>query len=503
MLETECKAKKNPTEQPIFNFRVVSEELLADTETPVSVYLKLQSKYSCLLESVEGEDFLARFSYIGINPFAIFRAWLDDKYELDILDEKYSGLKTALSGETDIRVAVEKALGACKNVSALNESLNRQMMTSGAFGFFGYDTLHLLEGVPKAAEPDPANLPDIMLMFYDTLVVFDNIKRKIFIVSNSLDEAGKTEALEKINDLKEKIFTPLTKEQVALQKENESPVESNTEREAYLEKVRVAKEYIKAGDIFQVQISQRLRRELSTRPFDVYRMLRTVNPSPYLFYFELGDAQIVGSSPEMLVKVEKNGAGERVVETRPIAGTRPRGKSPEEDAEIAEELLSDEKERAEHLMLIDLSRNDVGRIAKIGSVETTEMMIIERYSHVMHIVSNVEGYLRDEFSAMDAFWACFPAGTLTGAPKIRAMEIIYELEQEKRGIYGGAVGYFDFNGNLNTAIAIRTMVVKGKTIYFQAAGGVVADSTPENEYEETMNKMRAGLRTLEKLVSGK
>ncbi|ACF14507.1 anthranilate synthase component I [Chloroherpeton thalassium ATCC 35110] len=502
MQDIQCNAKNHKPEQPIFNFQVVWEELLADTETPVSVYLKLQSKYSCLLESVEGEDFLARFSYIGVRPFAIFRAWLDNAFEIDILDEKYSALKNVVEGETDIRKAVEKSLGACNNFSKINGNLNRQMMTSGAFGFFGYDTLHLVEEVPKAQAPDPANLPDILLMFYDTLVVFDNIKRKIFIVSNYLDEAGKAEAHEKISALKEQIFTPLTKAQIALEKECEAPVYSNTEREAYLEKVRTAKEYIKAGDIFQVQISQRLRRELNTRPFDVYRMLRTINPSPYLFYFELEDAQIVGSSPELLVKVEKNSAGERVVETRPIAGTRPRGKSPEADAEIAKELLSDEKERAEHLMLIDLSRNDVGRIAKIGSVKTTEMMVIERYSHVMHIVSNVEGYLRDEFSPMDAFWACFPAGTLTGAPKIRAMEIIYELEKEKRGIYGGAVGYFDFNGNLNTAIAIRTMVVKGKTIYFQAAGGIVADSKPENEYEETMNKMRAGLRTVEKLVSG-
>lgn len=226
-------------------------------------------------------------------------------------------------------------------------------------------------------------------------------------------------------------------------------------------------------------------------------MLRTVNPSPYLYYFDMGDFQIVGSSPELQVKVEHDSQGRRMVDTRPIAGTRHRGATFAEDEAIAAELLSDEKECAEHLMLIDLSRNDIGRIAKIGTVETTEMMVIEKYSHVMHIVSNVRGELRPELGTMDAFWSCFPAGTLTGAPKVRAMEIIYELEKEKRGLYGGAVGYLDFKGNLTTAIAIRTMVVEGGTIYFQAAGGIVADSTPEAEYQETMNKMKAGLTAVE------
>jgi anthranilate synthase component I len=495
------KAKLRPQvkEEGCFEFHTIQEELLADTETPVSVYLKLQSKYSCLLESVEGEEQLARFSYIAVNPFAIFRATIDGDISLDIRDKRFASLEKVIKGETDVRRAVEKCLTAFKNFSAPTGAPSRQMMTSGAFGYIGYDTLHLVEKIPRAAKPDPMGLPDIYLMFYDTIVVFDNIKRKIFIISNHLDEKGKKKANAKIKSLKSLIFAPLTNKQITLKKEKPAEVRSNTEREDYLKKVGKAKAYIRAGDIFQVQISQRLTRKLNSQPFDVYRVLRTINPSPYLFYFELDDAQIIGSSPELLVKVEHSGKSDWVVETRPIAGTRPRGKTHEEDEQIAQELLSDEKECAEHLMLIDLSRNDVGRIAKIGTVETTEKMVIEKYSHVMHIVSNVRGVLSKEYSPMDAFWACFPAGTLTGAPKIRAMEIIYELEEEKRGLYGGAVGYFDFNGNLNTCITIRTMIVKNGKIYFQAAGGIVADSVPVREFEETMNKMRAGLRTLEQL----
>jgi anthranilate synthase component 1 len=273
---------------------------------------------------------------------------------------------------------------------------------------------------------------------------------------------------------------------------------SNIAKEAYLQNVLKAKEYIFAGDIFQVQLSQRLRRKLAAPPFDVYRSLRALNPSPYLYYFDMGEAQIIGSSPELQVSVRDAG-GKCLVETRPIAGTRKRGPTPEEDAALMTELLSDEKERAEHLMLIDLARNDIGKIAEIGTVKTTEMMTVEKYSHVMHLVSNVQGVLKQGLSPMQAFWSSFPAGTLSGAPKIRAMEIIAELEKEKRGLYGGAVGIFDFNGNIKTAIAIRTMVVKNQTIYFQAAGGIVADSTPEGEYDETMNKMAAGLSAVEAL----
>ncbi|NTW55738.1 MAG: anthranilate synthase component I [Chlorobiaceae bacterium] len=475
-------------------------EVHADTETPVSVYLKLQRPNSCLLESVEGEEYLARFSYIAIDPVAILKGSVDGPASIEIFNEKFSGLRALAEGEPDLRRKIDRCLDAFDTeVIPRKKNGTPQMITSGVFGYFSYDAMHLIERIPKPEFPDPAGMPDILLLFCDTLVIFDNIMRKVFIVSNYLDESDKSEALRKIDEIAERMFMPLTRDDIAFRPEQPEVVVSNTEHDEYLQKVLRAKEYILAGDIFQVQISQRLRRKLNTRPFDVYRMLRTINPSPYLYFYDLGDFHIVGSSPELLVKVERDPAGRRMVDTRPIAGTRHRGSTWEEDERIAKELLSDEKELAEHLMLIDLSRNDIGRIAKIGTVETNEMMVVEKYSHVMHIVSNVRGELRDDLGTMDAFWSCFPAGTLTGAPKVRAMEIIYELEKEKRGLYGGAVGFLDFKGNLVTAIAIRTMVIKDGTIYFQAAGGIVADSRPESEYEETMNKMRAGLTAIQNI----
>jgi anthranilate synthase component 1 len=474
------------------------KEVHADTETPVSVYLKLQRPFSCLLESVEGEELLARFSYIAIDPVAILRGFVDGPTDIEILDEKFSALREICRSETNLRLQIDHLLAAFETREIPRKKNGTpQMITSGVFGYFGYDAMHLVEKIPMPELPDPAGLPDIFLLFCDTLVVFDNIMRKVFIVSNYLDEIDKPLALQKIELIAEQMFRPLRREEITFGAERPEPVLSNTTRDEYLQKVGKAKEYIVAGDIFQVQISQRLRRPLHTRSFDVYRMLRTINPSPYLYYFDMEEFKIVGSSPELLVKVERDSYGRRIVDTRPIAGTRHRGSTFEEDERNARELLADEKELAEHLMLIDLSRNDIGRIAKIGTVETNEMMVIEKYSHVMHIVSNVRGELRDELGAMDAFWSCFPAGTLTGAPKVRAMEIIYELEKEKRGLYGGAVGFLDFKGNLTTAIAIRTMVVEDNTIYFQAAGGIVADSKPESEYEETMNKMKAGLTAVE------
>ncbi len=483
-----------------YRLKPLFKEVHADTETPVSVYLKLRRPYSCLLESVEGEELLARFSYIAIDPVAILRGFVDGATDLEILDEKFSDLGRIAGEEPDLRLKIDRTLAAFDSEEIPRKKNGTpQMITSGVFGYFGYDAMHLVEKIPMAELADPAGMPDIFLLFCDTLVVFDNIMRKVFIVSNYLDESDKPAALRKIEVIAEQMFRPLQREEIVFQAERPEEVVSNTTRDEYLQKVEQAKEYIVAGDIFQVQVSQRLRRPLNTRPFDVYRMLRTINPSPYLYYFDLKEFEIVGSSPELLVKVERDSKGRRIVDTRPIAGTRHRGSTFEEDERNARELLSDEKELAEHLMLIDLSRNDIGRIAKIGTVETNEMMVIEKYSHVMHIVSNVRGELRDEFGAMDAFWSCFPAGTLTGAPKVRAMEIIYELEKEKRGLYGGAVGFLDFKGNLTTAIAIRTMVIEDNTIYFQAAGGIVADSKPESEYEETMNKMKAGLTAVENI----
>jgi anthranilate synthase component 1 len=474
------------------------KEVHADTETPVSVYLKLQRPFSCLLESVEGEELLARFSYIAIDPVAILKGFTDGPADIEVFDEKFSDLNRIAGEETNLRLKIDRALAAFDTEEIPRKKNGApQMITSGVFGYFGYDAMHLVEKIQKPELADPAGMPDVFLLFCDTLVIFDNIMRKVFIVSNYLDETDKPVALKKIELIAEQMFRPLQREEIAFQNEKPEKVLSNTSREEYLQKVGKAKEYIVAGDIFQVQISQRLNRPLNTRPFDVYRMLRTINPSPYLYYFDLKEFDIVGSSPELLVKVERDGSGRRMVDTRPIAGTRHRGSTFEEDERIALELLADEKELAEHLMLIDLSRNDIGRIAKIGTVETNEMMVVEKYSHVMHIVSNVRGELRDDLGTMDAFWSCFPAGTLTGAPKVRAMEIIYELEKEKRGLYGGAVGFLDFKGNLKTAIAIRTMVIADNTIYFQAAGGIVADSKPESEYEETMNKMKAGLTAVE------
>ena len=476
------------------------KEVHADTETPVSVYLKLRRPFSCLLESVEGEELLARFSYIAIDPVAILRGFVDGAAELEILDEKFSDLRRIAGDEADLRLKIDRSLAAFDSEEIPRKKNGTpQMITSGVFGYFGYDAMHLVEKIPKPEFGDPAGMPDVFLLFCDTLVVFDNIMRKVFIVSNYLDESDKPLALKKIELIAEQMFRPLQREEIVFQAERPESVVSNTTRTEYLQKVEKAKEHILAGDIFQVQISQRLRRPLNTRPFDVYRMLRTINPSPYLYYFDLKEFEIVGSSPELLVKVERDSQGRRIVDTRPIAGTRHRGSTFEEDERNARELLADEKELAEHLMLIDLSRNDIGRIAKIGTVETNEMMVVEKYSHVMHIVSNVRGELRDELGAMDAFWSCFPAGTLTGAPKVRAMEIIYELEKEKRGLYCGDVGLLDFKVNIKTAIAIRKMVIEDKIIYFQAAGGIVADSKPESEYEETMNKMKAGLTAVENI----
>ena len=485
---------------PVFMLNPLVRTFQADTETPVSVYLKMQRPNSCLLESVEGEELLARFSYIAVDPVAVLKGNAGGEASIDIRDERFRALESALGDGRDLRGIVDRCLAAFTSAEMpRSKSGSPSMTTSGVFGYFGYDTMHLIEKIPAAERPDPAALPDLCLLFCDTLVIFDNVMRKLFVVANYLDENDRSRAERKIEELAALVFEPLDRDLVPLRPEFPEPVVSNTTREEYYEKVLKAKEYILSGDIFQVQVSQRLQRKLHTRPFDVYRVLRTINPSPYLYFFDFEDFQVVGSSPELLVKVERDQSGRRMVDTRPIAGTRRRGESFEDDERLARELLADEKECAEHLMLIDLSRNDIGRIAKIGTVDTNEMMVIEKYSHVMHIVSNVRGELQDGLSAMDAFWSCFPAGTLTGAPKVRSMEIIYELEKEKRGLYGGSVGYLDFRGTLTTAIAIRTMVIRDGIIYFQAAGGIVADSTPEYEYEETMNKMRAGLTALESL----
>lgn len=477
------------------------ESHLADTETPVSLFLKLDAPQACLLESVEGEERVARFSYIGLNPFAIFRAWIDGRRELEVLDKKFERLSLLIEPKLSVPMQLQVLLGA---FATAEPPLHSKMTTSGAFGYIGYDAAALVEKLPVPEKESPAALPDIWLGFYDTMVVFDNVERKVFLVTNHLSEYDRPAAEAKLHQLRARLAEPLPATLAKLSSEKAEAVHAEMTREAYLQKVQKAKDYIFAGDVFQVQLSQRWERVLNARPFDVYRTLRTLNPSPYCYYFDLGSTQIIGASPELLVSVS-NEDGKRWVDTRPIAGTRPRGRSPEEDKALEAELLADEKERAEHLMLIDLSRNDIGRIAKVGSVAVTEQMVIERYSHVMHIVSNVRGELCDHLTPLDAFWSCFPAGTLTGAPKIRAMEIIYELEQARRGLYGGAVGYLDFNGALKMAIAIRTMIAHktngAQHILFQAAAGIVADSQPEKEYQETLSKVAAGLRAVEMLIA--
>jgi len=363
--------------------------------------------------------------------------------------------------------------------------------TGGAVGFLAYDVVRHFEPRVQVPTDDPQGLPEALFMFVDALLVFDHIKHAIKVVAHCrLDgdvEASYRQACWRIEELAKRLnhALPASPYQTALYHE-QGEVNSSVSRERYYEMVETAKEYIVAGDVIQVVPSQRLSRETAAHPFSIYRALRMVNPSPYMYYLAMGDSHIIGASPEMLVRVEDG-----VVETHPIAGTMPRGRDPDEDAAIAEKLAGDEKERAEHVMLVDLGRNDIGRVSQPGTVTVKDFMVIERYSHLMHLVSRVSGQLKDGMSAYDALRACFPAGTLSGAPKIRAMEIISEMEPIRRGPYGGAVGYFDFSGNMDTAITIRTIVHKDGVAHIQAGGGIVYDSDPEAEFQETVSKAKA------------
>jgi anthranilate synthase component I len=367
----------------------------------------------------------------------------------------------------------------------------------GAVGYLGYEAVGYFEKLPRQ-ESDPLGVPEAMFIFVDTMVVFDHLKRKIKLVSHvHLDgdiEKSYAEAAARIERLVERLAQPIPLELVQGKVEGavSGPAVSNMTREQYEAAVLTTKEYIKAGDIFQANVGQRFARPTNVKPINIYRALRTVNPSPYMFYLHFQEFDIIGASPELLVQVEG-----RRVETHPIAGTRPRGRDAASDAHNAEELVRDKKERAEHVMLVDLGRNDLGRVSTPGTVRVDNLMHIERYSHVMHMVSNVKGELAEDLTAFDALRACFPMGTVTGAPKIRAMEIIAELEPEQRGAYGGMVGYFDFNGNMDTCLTIRTIVLKDHIAYAQSAAGLVADSIPANEYEETVNKAKAMMRALD------
>jgi anthranilate synthase component 1 len=476
----------------------IVDDLLADTDTPVSAYLKIadESRYSFLLESVEGGEKIARYSFLGLDPFMLFEVSRKE-YSVQSLRAEFQFITKLLSGENHPLSALKKIFAHFRAVAI--PGLPR--FSGGAVGYFGYETIQLVEDIPTVRDGG-VDVPDMMLMFFDSLLVFDNLQRKIFVIVNSFldDKGAQTRSLRPVYDRAVKRLHSVRKilgksVSADLSSVSAKALRYNTSREQFQRKVERCKEYILDGDIFQVVLSQHADREVSLNPFDLYRVLRIINPSPYLYYLKADTLQIIGSSPEMLVRVEG-----RVIETRPIAGTRPRGTTPEEDERLGLELLADEKERAEHLMLVDLGRNDIGRISDFGTVEVSQFMVIEKYSHVMHIVSNVRGKLRKDVTAIDALYSCFPAGTLTGAPKIRAMEIIAELEATRRGIYGGAIGYVDFSGNLDSCIAIRTIVIKDGVARFQAGAGIVADSVPEKEYQETLDKLAANLNAVQMLL---
>jgi anthranilate synthase component 1 len=474
------------------NLIPVYREILADTETPVSAFLKIAtSEYAYLLESVEGGEKWGRYSFLGVDPATVIQS-KDDRVEV-IRD----GKTTQIAADGNPLLVLKKLLSEYKPVEV--EGLPR--FFGGAVGYIGYDMVRFFEPV-QFKNADRPN-PDLFFLLTDTLLIFDNVKHRIKVVSNALIQDGNLKetyqkAVEKIDALIARLRRPLKQDAVSPSQERKTTTpKSNFTREEFKKAVLAAKEYIKAGDIFQVQISQRFSTVISSNPFLVYRALRSINPSPYMFFLKFGRLHLVGTSPEVLVRLEG-----RQAETRPIAGTRRRGKSPQEDQAMEKELLADPKERAEHVMLIDLGRNDLGRVCDHGTVKVDEMMVIERYSHVMHIVSNVVGQLAKGKDAFDLLQACFPAGTVTGAPKIRAMEIIDELEPEGRGLYAGAVGYFSFQGNMDTCITIRTIIINGNQATVQAAAGIVADSDPDREYEETVNKAKAMLTAIEMAEKG-
>ncbi len=465
----------------------VYRELLADLETPVSAYLKIaEGEHGFLLESVEGGERLARYSFLGTRPHAV-ATFHGGRGVL----ERSDGSSEAIESPDPLDL-VTRELGR----PVLGKPSELPRFLGGAVGYLGYECARLWERLPEPPN-DPLGLPDCVLLFVDTLLVFDHIRHRALALSHARvdgdPDAAYDQAVSRIEELVAKLARPLPDPPAdTLPIEVASEVHSNLSREEYCRAVERVKRHIHAGDIIQAVPSQRLSRTTYAPPFDVYRALRTINPSPYMYFLELGDLSIVGASPEMLVRVQDG-----VVATHPIAGTRPRGRTPEEDRRLEEELRSDPKERAEHVMLVDLGRNDVGRVSKPGTVRVTQLMDVERYSHVMHLVSQVTGELREDVRPVDALRACFPAGTVSGAPKIRAMQILAEVEPDRRGPYAGAVGYFGHDGNLDTAITIRTLVMQDGVAHVQAGGGVVADSVPENEYHESLNKARALLRAID------
>ncbi len=457
------------------NLVPVYREINADLETPVSAYLKVASgPYSYLLESVEGGERMARYSFIGTDPQKIIKTGAGEEL-----------------GSVDPLIPVEEMLSEYKlaDVDYLDK------FNGGAVGYIAYDAVRYFEELPTP-DVDPLGLPESIFMLSTTYLVFDHLRHKIKVVSHAhlKGDAKKAydEAVSRIESVVRRLKSFPNIPEPNLDMQTDADIEFNMSREYYERMVNKTREYIIAGDVIQTVVAQRMSRPTSAHPFQIYRSLRAVNPSPYMYYLDMGDFQIVGASPELLVQVV-DGA----VAVHPIAGTRRRGRDEAEDLELEEELRTDEKERAEHIMLLDLGRNDVGRVSKPGTVEVTQILDIERYSHVIHLVSHVTGQLRDEYTNYDALRACFPAGTVSGAPKIRAMEIIAELEPDKRSVYAGAVGYFDFSGNMDTAIAIRTLVLKDGVAHVQAGGGIVYDSNPEDEYMETIHKASAVFKAID------
>jgi len=470
-------------------FVPVCKEIVADLLTPVSAFLKIaeHSDYAFLLESVEGGEHVGRYSFLGKDPFLILRA-RDRKTIVDRAGQTSESEKPFIATLRELMASFH---------SPFVPGLPR--FTGGAVGYLGYDAAAWFE--PVTLQPATESEDEGGFMLFDTVLAFDHVRHRILIIANARitgDEDLESLyqfACAKIEFVERELERPLSKPPCA----DQSPIDvtSNVSREEFEQMVRTAKEYIAAGDIYQVVVSQRFETKLGADPFTVYRALRHVNPSPYMYFIRMGDRSIVGSSPEMLVRVE----GHRV-ETHPIAGTRPRGRNEEEDQRLGEELRRNEKERAEHVMLVDLGRNDIGRVSAYGTVKVPTYMVLERYSHVMHLVSIVEGRLADGCDRLDALASCFPAGTVSGAPKVRAMEIIAELENRRRGVYAGAVGYLDFAGNLDFCITIRTVLIEDGRAYVQAGAGIVADSNPAAEYEETRDKARGVIRALELAQAG-
>jgi anthranilate synthase component 1 len=475
------------------NLIPVYREIMADMDTPVSAFRKIDDgRYAFLLESIEGGEKWARYTFLGASPAVVIRS-RGNRVEL-----LRSGQKPEITETSDPLGLVRTRLAHFRPVEI--DGLPR--FFGGAVGYLGYDMVRYFEQLPTA-KPALIGAWDSYFLITDTLLIFDGVRQKIKVVANAhlegdtTPEAAYADAVARIDALIAKLKKPTVPPAQIPAAGRQVVFASNISQEDFEAAVEKAKEYVRAGDIIQVVLSQRFSGELTVDPLDIYRVLRTLNPSPYMFFLRLDDTLVVGASPEVMVRKE----GEKV-ELRPIAGTRPRGADPAEDRRLAEELLADPKERAEHVMLVDLGRNDLGRVCRTGTVRVSELMVVERYSHVMHIVSNVQGELAPGCDAFDVVRATFPAGTLSGAPKVRAMEIIDELEPCRREIYGGAVGYFSFSGNMDLAIAIRTLVVKDGKIHLQAGAGIVADSVPAAEYQETVNKALAVVKAIETVEKG-